>query len=683
MQRKLELLFKFVAGLTFFVPLAFFPSSFIFPFIVPKVVIFRSLVLLMLGIYIVLLSMNWHRYRPKMTPITIVVLLFILSFGVSTFAGLDWYRSFWDNHERMLGMFTIIHYVAYYLMLTSVVKSWDEWKWLLRTFLLGGGIVMIIAVIQQFNHTFLLNTSDNRSASTLGNPIYVGGYGLFLFSIGWLMTLREKNVYWKSFVGIVGVLGFFGVFFSGSRGALVGLVAAIGILILSYIVTLKGHNKVRNSLIAVLIFCVVLMGTLYAFRKSNFVTSIPTVGHLLNTTIGSIGTRVMAWEIAVEAWEDHPIVGWGPGNYYFAFNKYYRPEFLRYGYAETWFDNAHNIVLNTLAERGAVGAIIYLGLFFVSIFGVWKLYKEKPDKINIHFLAVVSAFLIAHLVQTISVFDNPTSYMYFFFFLAFANSTIICLRSETEEYRYGGEVSLPVVIVSSLLVIFLVYTTNVNPARANMATLQVLRGVYSRQDIQSLYQTAVSIPTPHIDDIRNDVARGISPALRDYVSAGKPELAQKLFQIAYKDLEKNRELHPFDLRVYAQEALLLQEAASLSGDKSLLLEAEKLMEDGLAQTPKRQQFIYTLAGLKIQLNKVDEAESLYLQAINDYEMIGESWWRLALLKSVFGKTEEAVAIINEAKEKGISFGTEGDPVVASILAKYGEETSTSSAEVGQ
>jgi len=205
--------------------------------------------------------------------------------------------------------------------------------------------------------------------------------------------------------------------------------------------------------------------------------------------------------------------------------------------------------------------------------------------------------------------------------------------------------------------------------------LDVLRGIYGVQDIRPQYAKALSIPTPHIDDIRNDVARAISSSLRTYVQAGKQDLSRDLFQLAYRELEKNGELHPLDLRVHAQLALLIQEASTLSGDKSLLLEAERIMEDGLEKSPKRQQFIYTLAGLKIQLNKVDEAEELYRRAIKDDEIIGESWWRLALLQSVFGDMDGAIITINEAQEKGINFGGEGGPIIESILEKYKEGTS--------
>ena len=111
---------KIVLMTSFFVPLIVLPSSYIFPFIVPKIVFFRSLVLLMLGSYILLLISNWKKYRIKLSAINIAVLIFLLSFSISTFVGVDVYKSVWDSHERMLGLFTIFHYIFYYL----IIKRW-------------------------------------------------------------------------------------------------------------------------------------------------------------------------------------------------------------------------------------------------------------------------------------------------------------------------------------------------------------------------------------------------------------------------------------------------------------------------------------------------------------------------------------------------------------------------------
>ncbi|MEK7499336.1 MAG: hypothetical protein AAB649_01885, partial [Patescibacteria group bacterium] len=207
-------------GLTFIVPLAVLPNSFIFPFIVPKILLFRSLVLLMAAGYVALLTVGWKEFRPRMTPVTVAVLLFGLSLALSTFFGVDVYRSMWDNHERMLGLFTLLHYVLYYVIVTSVTKDERTWERLGAWFLLAGSLVMLIAVIQKGNSDFLLNRGADRVSATLGNPIYLGGYGLFILYLGLLLAWRAKKASWQQWLRYGGAaLGFLGIFLSGTRGS--------------------------------------------------------------------------------------------------------------------------------------------------------------------------------------------------------------------------------------------------------------------------------------------------------------------------------------------------------------------------------------------------------------------------------------------------------------------------------
>ena len=135
MKQRILAAVKFLIYLTFFVPLLVLPTSFIFPFIVPKILAFRSLVELMIGGYVLLLFINWHEFRPRFSWLSTAVGAFFISFAISTFVGVDPYHSFWDNHERMLGLFTIFHYVAYYFICSSLFKTWDDWQKALKIFL--------------------------------------------------------------------------------------------------------------------------------------------------------------------------------------------------------------------------------------------------------------------------------------------------------------------------------------------------------------------------------------------------------------------------------------------------------------------------------------------------------------------------------------------------------------------
>lgn len=102
---KRERILWWLTVATFLVPLIVLPGHFIFPFIVPKALVFRTLVLCQLGIFIVAYFSSQSKITINKSPLTMMVGLFGLSFLLSTFLGTDWHHSFWDNHERMLGFF--------------------------------------------------------------------------------------------------------------------------------------------------------------------------------------------------------------------------------------------------------------------------------------------------------------------------------------------------------------------------------------------------------------------------------------------------------------------------------------------------------------------------------------------------------------------------------------------------
>ena len=246
-EKQVVFAIKFLVLISFIVPFVVISESFIFPFIVPKIVLFRTIVLLMLGLYVILLRSNFRRYIPQWgTPLTLGLLLFIGSMIISTFFGVDWYRSFWDSHERMLGTFTLFHYFLYYIIIVSVFRKKEDWLFFLRCFLVLGGVIMIIGIIQYFKQDFLLNQSGNRVASTLGNPIYHGGLGLFIFYASISTYVFDKVNSWKFVYLSLAVLGFFGVFLSRTRGTMLAFFISLFIFILAMLFFSK-QKKLRQT----------------------------------------------------------------------------------------------------------------------------------------------------------------------------------------------------------------------------------------------------------------------------------------------------------------------------------------------------------------------------------------------------------------------------------------------------
>ncbi len=663
MQRKIEYLLKFLIAMTFVTPLIVVADSFIFPFIVPKILYFRTLVEIMLALYITLLVTNWDRYKPKMNWLSWAVLAFFFSFAISTFTGVDWYKSFWDNHERMLGLYTIAHYVVYFFIITAVMKSKEEWVWLFRVWLLLGGIVMALGIVQYWDNEFLLNRGSGRSASTLGNAIYYSGYGLFLLSISLYQYFwsDRKWDFWQYFNLLGGLLGFLGIFFGGTRGTLVGLICGAGITAILYMITTES-KRVRRGVALTMVGFVVLAGLLYVNRTSPIVQKIPNINRLVNVKMdgGNDNTRIMAWGIAVEAWREMPVFGWGPNNYYYAFNKYYRPEFLRSGWSETWFDNAHNVVMNTLSTQGAVGLLLYISLFGGTIYSVWVGYRHKKNTRDIAILG--TGFIVAHFVHNIFVFENPTSYLYFFFILAFFAERSY-LGKEDVKGEIDKDVSYGVLCVAIALSLLIVYSTNYNPKKANNASLQLIRIANSDPTKGAeFFKESLQIPTPHIDDIRNDSSRTLTTLAGMFANAGRKDEARELLNLANDALTQNRKLHPLDIRIHLQQAQLLAERARMENKRSYLVTAEALLEEAIGYSPKRQQIYFTLTPVKLQLGKSDEAVELAKKSQEFDTTIGEGWWRLAAAYSDTGDNERALATILEAERLGLSMVGGGEEV---------------------
>ncbi|OGH64442.1 MAG: hypothetical protein A2821_02895 [Candidatus Magasanikbacteria bacterium RIFCSPHIGHO2_01_FULL_41_23] len=663
---------------TFLVPLIVLPSYFIFPFIVPKVLVFRTLVLCQLGVFLLWYFSKQTTVRISRTPISIAVLFFFASFTLSTFFGTDWYHSFWDNHERMLGLFTIAHYVLYYFIITTTFKEMDTWRRLLLYFVMAASVVLAIALWQKIQPNFLLNNNNGRTSATLGNAIYLGGYCVWLFFVSCYLAVTDTLVWRRWLLGCLAVLAILGIIASGTRGSVLGLVVGLVILFIVYFCILPKEKQRERRIIGVG-GAVAVLGflVLFAFRTTSLVAHIPAVGSLLNTNFiaGTASTRIMAWKIAWQATEDHPLFGWGPNNFVYAFNKYYNPRFLEHGWGETWFDNAHNIIMNTLTTQGFVGLLAYLSLFGATF---WQLFRAfKKNHLSVHLVALSSGFLVAHLVQNIFVFENITSYLFFFFYLAFINSiTHSTDKLATNETMFRSVFGGVTRVAIWVMVILSIWVTNISPARANMAMIDVFRTIYTQGDVVAAYNGVLAISSPHHDDNRMDMARLITQSASEYLRIGKKVEAQRLLNLAISELDKNRLLHPNDIRNHIQEAQLLQITFDVSKNPDYLFKAERLLEEAQVFSPARQQIQYVLSILKSMLGKHNEAIAILRKSVADSPTIPEGWWRLAYILQNAKKIEEAQNVVREARAQGILFIGVGENVVNEILPLPVSPTST-------
>ncbi|MBI3268034.1 MAG: O-antigen ligase family protein [Planctomycetes bacterium] len=642
------------------VPLVHFPLQFLFPFVVPRVLFFRALVLLAAAAGLPALLRTPGRGRTRPSPIAWALLAFLGSQALSTLSGVDVARSFWGNQERMMGLVAGVTFASYYGLLVLWVDAWEEWRRVLRVLLLAGAVSMAVAVVQSFDPWFWYNNGQSRAAGTLGAPIYVGGFGLFLAFTALLLVLRGESWRGRVLDGSLGVLALLGMVASGTRSSLLGLALGAGWVLVVYASRCLPGRRVRVLATFVAVGAVA-MGTLYTYRTAPWVARIPAVGRAVNTSLEEVwrGQRGIAWRITRLAWNERPLLGWGPNNYFYAFNRHYDPASLDYGYEETWFDDAHSVPLNTLVSQGALGLAAYLGVFVAGLFTLRRGLARGTT--NLPTAACASGVLVAHFVQSTLALEHPTSLLCMMVWLALADRsgragdgratpTPLAPAPARAPARQG------LALAGAGLGLALAFFLCVEPARANHLALRAVRDMPTNPRLAlDEADAALAVFTPHADDLRRDFAQAILATLTKGRGRYGKDLTEAMLDFGLRELRAALRARPLDLRIYLGLAELLQLDAARTGNPLQAADAERRLEEALRLSPRRQQAMFLLATVKLRAGKAAEAIELLERAIGNNPRIGEGYLRLAQVHKSLGRDDRVKETLALARARGVVY----------------------------
>jgi len=208
-----------------------------------------------------------------------------------------------------------------------------------------------------------------------------------------------------------------------TRGAFLGLGAAIFAFLL-YL--LWSFPRGRKWTVVALVVIVATGSMLVAFRHSPTVQQIPGARFLEIFDLGiqsqTVQTRLWTWNSAWRGFLERPIFGWGPENFSIVFDKYFDPRHYQVGKnSETWFDRAHSIVFDYMAETGIIGFLSYASVFVVFYLQFFRRRRRTENSANAFQNALLFAIPIGYLVQGLALFDVLPIYINLFLFLAFAS----------------------------------------------------------------------------------------------------------------------------------------------------------------------------------------------------------------------------------------------------------------------
>ena len=621
-------------------------DDFFYSFVVPKTIYFRIIVEIILATYLILI-LSFPKYRPKINALSVSVFVFILISIATSVLGVDPQRSFWSVYERETGLFTLLHFYAFFVVLSNVFKDKKDWGKLFFVSIVIG-VICCLGVVSA--------SSIAKGGGTIGNTSFLASYLLFnvFFAIALLVEHKFSGL---GIFAIVSLLIMIPILLtSTARGAIVSF---FGGLFLLFIGLLFFSGKKKLKIIAIIIPLILIGLGMFLFFY------FPTVRNFVISSLNDMKARYIVWEMAWTGVLEKPILGWGLENFNVVFGKYFNPKLFLAEYGgEVWFDRAHNIILDTLINSGIVGLISYLSVFCISIFLLLKkCFVENKERIGVNL--VIISLLVAYFVQNLLVFDLISSFVTFFLVLAFVDS--LTQKEDLEESKsfvinkFSKKLCYVLIFI---LTSSCFYFGNIQPANSAINTSGMIMSNNLTEKIE-FYEKSLNGFRYNNETNRYFILDLVRESLNTKEEKAVLEKAMVLAEReALIDIDDNN----LSLRPYIVLAKVYISSFRITKDNYYLDLAERVLRETIELSPGNQQGYWLLSDVKYKKGDFVSSDSLLRMAIDLEPRHNDSYWYLISSYMLEERYEEALSIVKEHENKGFNWkeGTSGFQSVISI-----------------
>ncbi|MDE1875176.1 MAG: O-antigen ligase family protein, partial [Patescibacteria group bacterium] len=535
---------------------------------------------------------------------------FAVVIGVADIFGVDPWKSFWSNFERMEGYITTIHLLMYFLVVSAVMNAEKIWKRFLE-WSVWSSLAMSAYCLFQLAGVFQINQGGVRVDGLFGNATYLAIYMVFNVFFALILIFRDSVVWKRVVYGVIGFLDLVILYYTATRGSILGLIG--GLLLAALLIALFDKKERRLRIVAgsiIGVIAVLVLGFI-AVRNTSFVAKSPVLQRFATLSFSDSETvaRTYIWTMAIKGWEERPILGWGQENFNYIFNKFYDPRMYS---QEQWFDHAHNAVLDWLDNGGVIGLLAYLSLFGAALYLLWK----KSNDMSFTEKSLFTGLGAAYFFHNLFVFDNIVSYILFVSLLGYLHfkSTRLAapIAADAEALTDSDmRMAVPVAIV---ILVFVIYFFNWRGYETNVALIQGLRASSAQPvDAQAAldgFEKALSYDTLGRPEV---VERLVEAAPVMNGSSVSIDIRQKYFDMAQAAINEQLTRFPGDARYEAF-------AGTFFADYGDAADAEIHLKNAIALSPKKQSLMYQLGNFYESTKQYDKALTVFKQAYDlDHE----------------------------------------------------------------
>lgn len=344
----------------------------------------------------------------------------LLVYYIAAFAGVFPERSLWSDILRSSGVFFLTHITLIAFLLGELLTA-RGWSIVRRSVAISAGVFSLISIFGSEGFGVLgkfLWLDLNISGLTFGNSTFAGAYLVLALILALIELSRIKeNVRWKvALIASVVLIVFSPTLFNiGSFSAptsFLGSARSSSATVWLLLIFLGGSILLRRYIheslkkrtmriwslawLAAIFVGIALLFTLGSFIQEKYVEN-------------STAARIIVWESALEAVKERPILGYGSENFEQAIQKHFDNRlYLKENIGETWFDRAHNVLIDTLIDVGIVGVLailILIACFYSIIFRA-----RGRGLIEEAEVVLLSALPVAHILQLQTSFDTVGTY---------------------------------------------------------------------------------------------------------------------------------------------------------------------------------------------------------------------------------------------------------------------------------
>lgn len=406
-DRFIKLGFSSLLLAIFFVPLSF-------AMIWPDISIFELDKLLVLRLFLFLsflfLVLSGKKLSLSKAFIAPAIFLFI-SFLISLTA-FNQYNSFFGSYLRQFGFFTQFSLVSIVFLVWAYRDQFNFLEKVLGSLFFSASFVAIYGILQYLNLDIYTWAEPayltGRITSALGQANFLASFLLLsIFSGFYLLHLRCRDKWYRVVYFLALLIQVIALFLTASRGAWLGFIFGIFLLLIFY-----SRQLSKKAMVSVMASFLLLIGVAFCFPgfRNRFIS-------IFDFNSGSVAIRLQIWNDVIDNYSDKMLFGWGLNNGQEFFVRHYNTDGALFAPVNSLNDKAHNFVMDWFMEGGVLLLLAGLYLLFIVFKKVIKTWKD--DVSSVYLGTAIGAYLFSLLFS----FEFMAGAMIFWLFVGLILST--------------------------------------------------------------------------------------------------------------------------------------------------------------------------------------------------------------------------------------------------------------------